>query len=311
MYRDPIKFYALSLSRYQSTYLISLHNFPFSLAPKAITMAEDQAIAPHQDPTPGTNPTDVTVPLSQEKAVKNLLEICAQNNINVNESLRRAILGKELDKNEWENKTIRRKTYSTRASLLGELVRSHQEEYLLEEETELIKDLRSKMERLKLRDASFEVRIMDGSYMVETPVESSGKAGVQHIATVSNSGFVFRMGQAVRRLLATGSCKQTTEEKTIIEGVNLVLEAGKMYLVLGAPGSGKSTRKYFHLILVGMIISKKILTLFRRTVLKMIADRLPEDSKHIIGGNVEVNGVNRKNDEIYWSVSFMTRDFVS
>ena len=36
----------------------------------------------------------------------------------------------------------------------------------------------------------------------------------------------------------------------------------------------------------------------------MIADRLPEDSKHKVGGSVEVNGVNRKNDNIYWSVSF-------
>jgi hypothetical protein len=37
----------------------------------------------------------------------------------------------------------------------------------------------------------------------------------------------------------------------------------------------------------------------------MIADRLPEDSKHKVGGSVEVNGVNRKNDEICWSVSFV------
>ena len=37
----------------------------------------------------------------------------------------------------------------------------------------------------------------------------------------------------------------------------------------------------------------------------MIADRLPEDSKHKVGGSFEVNGVNRKNDEIYWSVSFV------
>ena len=222
-------------------------------------MAEEQAIAPSQDPAPGPNPMDATeseILLSQEKAIKNLLEICAQNNININESLRRAILGEELC-DEAENKAIRRETYTKRVSLLSELVRSHQEEHLLEEETELLKDFRSKMERLKRRDTSFEVRIKDGSYKVETPVESSGKAGVQHIATVTNAGCVYRMGQAVRSLLATGSCKQTTEEQTIMEGVNLVLEESKMYLVLGAPGCGKSTRKMFRLYIVRMIISEK------------------------------------------------------
>ena len=35
----------------------------------------------------------------------------------------------------------------------------------------------------------------------------------------------------------------------------------------------------------------------------MIADLLPEDSRHIIGGSVEVNGIDRKDDEIYWTVS--------
>jgi hypothetical protein len=37
----------------------------------------------------------------------------------------------------------------------------------------------------------------------------------------------------------------------------------------------------------------------------MIADRLPEDSKHIVGGSVEVNGIDRKNGEIHWSVSLV------
>ncbi len=229
------------------------------MAQNTITMAEEQAIAPPQDPTPGPNPMDVTeseIQLSQEKAIKNLLEICAQKNININESLRRAILGEELC-SEAENTAIRRETYAKRASLLDDLVKSHQAEHLLEEETELIKDLRSKMERLMRRDASFEVRIKDGSYKVETPIESSSKAGVQHIATVTNAGCVYRMRQAVRSLLATGSCKQTTEEKTILDGVNLVLEEGKMYLVLGAPGCGKSTRKLFSLYFEGMIFSEK------------------------------------------------------
>ena len=54
-----------------------------------------------------------------------------------------------------------------------------------------------------------------------------------------------------------------------------------------------------------MIISEKYSNFLSVIVLKMIADRLPEDSKHKVGGSVEVNGVNRKNDKICWSVSFV------
>ena len=61
-----------------------------------------------------------------------------------------------------------------------------------------------------------------------------------------------------------------------------------MYLILGAPGCGKST------------------------LLKMIAGRLPESGsrsgkgcrrgpRKIIGGKVEVNGVNSKDSDIVWS----------
>jgi len=63
-----------------------------------------------------------------------------------------------------------------------------------------------------------------------------------------------------------------------MEGVNLVLEEEMMYLVLGAPGCGKSTCKLFHLCFVGMITSKKLFFPFRLRVLKMIADCLFEDT---------------------------------
>jgi ABC-type glutathione transport system ATPase component len=210
----------------------------------AIDMAEERDIAP-SDSTSRPDSRDSTKrenALSRENAINYLLEICAHNNITVTEDLRRAILGEEMN-SEVENKVSRRPKYDTRQSLLGGLVRSHQEEHLLEDESELIRDLRSKLERLRRHDAPFEVRIKDGSFKVKTPVEPSGKAGRQHIATVANAGCVYRLRQAARRLLATGSCKQGVEEKHIMEGVNLVLEGGKMYLVLGAPGCGKSTRK--------------------------------------------------------------------
>jgi hypothetical protein len=38
------------------------------------------------------------------------------------------------------------------------------------------------------------------------------------------------------------------------------------------------------------------------TVLKMIANLLPEDGNHIVGGSVVVNGVDSRNREIIWPV---------
>ncbi|KAL7540199.1 hypothetical protein ACHAXR_009936 [Thalassiosira sp. AJA248-18] len=62
-----------------------------------------------------------------------------------------------------------------------------------------------------------------------------------------------------------------------MDGINLVLEEGKMYLVLGAPGCGKST------------------------LLKMIANILQKDSKHSVGGSVHVNGIDSRDGDIIWS----------
>ena len=213
-----------------------------------IIMPEEQVVITHlcpQDPTSRPDLRDATKSeneLSREKAINILLEICAHNNINVDEDLRRALLSQEMN-SKVENKVDRRSKYDTRQSLLGGLVKSHQEEHLLEEDSEPIRDLRSKLERAKRHNAPFEVRIKDGSYKVKTPVGPSVEAGRQHIATVANAGCAYRLREAYRRLLATGSCKQVTEDKIIMEGINLVLEGGKMYLILGAPGCGKSTRK--------------------------------------------------------------------
>ena len=193
---------------------------------------------------------------SQEKAIKALLDKCAQNNVSINENLRRAILGEELF-NESENKVNRRETYHKRLSLLTELVKSRQESEISiyddennaanasADDVELMRELRSKYEILKRQNVSFEVRIKDGSYKVEVPIApEGGKGGVQHISTVTNAGVVPRMMTAVQNSRKTGSFK-SYETKTIVEGINLVLDAGKVYLVLGGPGSGKSTRKFY------------------------------------------------------------------
>ena len=187
---------------------------------------------------------------SKEKAIANLLEIVAQNNISINENLRRAILGEELY-NEAECKAIRRQTFSKRESVLGALVRSHTDDVSSSvTETAIAKEIREMMEAGKTLEKKFELRIKDGSYTVDAPVLPSGdKPGQQHIETVANSGACYKLTQAMKRLKTTGKLKQETESKTIMEGINLVLEEGKMYLILGAPGCGKSTCEYIFLFL--------------------------------------------------------------
>lgn len=68
-----------------------------------------------------------------------------------------------------------------------------------------------------------------------------------YIATGSYSSFLYNLlqfGRSMKRLTTTGTLKQQTQKKVIMEGVNLKLEEGKMYLILGAPGCGKSTCEF-------------------------------------------------------------------
>ena len=50
------------------------------------------------------------------------------------------------------------------------------------------------------------------------------------------------------------------------------------------------------------IVSLSKLHVHVASVLKMIANLLPEDRNHIVGGSVVVNGVDSRNREIIWPV---------
>lgn len=220
-----------------------------------------------------TTGTEDQIAASKDKAIANLLEICAVNNIAINEHLRRAILGEELY-NEAEIKSIRPETLNRRQSVLSELVKAQSDIKTSYTETAIAKEVRDKLHRAQTQQSSFEVRIRDGKYTVES--EASGKQ--YNIPTVANQGCFYNLGHAINRCIETGSCaKAKMETKSIISGVNLFLEEGKMYLILGAPGSGKSS------------------------LLKMIAGLLPEDDERSVSGTVEVNGVDSRDKNIVWS----------
>ena len=81
------------------------------------------------------------------------------------------------------------------------------------------------MDALEHSDISLEVRVKEGRYKVTVPVSS--KKGIE---TVTSSGTLVKLAQRV------GGKKGAKEEtKVIMDGVNLFLEEGKMYLILGAP----------------------------------------------------------------------------
>ena len=111
----------------------------------------------------------------------------------------------------------------------------------MNEEPAIIQELQSiAREYNKIMDGydeyPLEVRLKDFSYIV--PVENKSSK----IMTVYNASFVYPIAQHVKRFVL-GESKQMKEcdMMPVLRHINLVLKAGKQYLVLGPPGSGKST----------------------------------------------------------------------
>lgn len=188
----------------------------------------------NQPPSSGESAVSAHAPSDKnEEAITKMLDICDTNNIDVDEKTRHAL---RLDQTHTPPMTSIRRPFSKRETIIGSLVRNRQlERNEPSPEADIIREIDQTVGAAANRTFPFEVRIRDGSYSVKSPVASSGeKVGQQFIPTVTNSGILYRMAQ---------SYKRTTETKSIMEGINLFLEGGKMYLILGAPGSGKSTCK--------------------------------------------------------------------
>ncbi len=183
--------------------------------------------------------------IKKEEAVQKILEIPDAHDIDVvDEAIRRSLLlnqqqhEKEEEKEEGTDASHpSRRAFSDRETILGSLVRSHQLERSVEssQENEITREIRQMVG--SAGKLPFEVRVMDGSYTVELPAVPPGekKGGKRSIPTVSNSVPFYKM-------LHHGCRKRETVTKVVMEGIDLCLEGGKTYLVLGGPSSGKSTR---------------------------------------------------------------------
>ena len=110
-----------------------------------------------------------------------------------------------------------------------------------------------------------EVRMSKFTYLVPI-TEASTK-----IKTVYNSSFVYHAVKLFKRLRYGSTAEDIQHEKVqykpILDNISLSLKPGKMYLVMGPPGSGKSS------------------------LLKAIAGRLRKEKKYKISGSVTYNGV--------------------
>lgn len=187
------------------------------------------------------------------------------------------------------------------ASLLSSLLTSRASELNDMEEDDLVKEVRKVYEKLwNNTTRKYECRVVDGSYTVTSTFENDvdlprmhlhrGSAkkeeehkdgpprATQRIDTVASASPIAKLFGRTFKSIYTRGHAMKTESKVIIDDVNIRLEAGKMYLVLGLPGSGKSS------------------------LLKIIANTLRQDSSNIVGGKVSINGISPDDKGVIWSV---------
>lgn len=139
-----------------------------------------------------------------------------------------------------------------------------------ENEDPLIKQVRETYQQLKFSRHKYDLRITNGSYTVVNKVKedynlnkvdavdaveeaedgfdeeggktkknkSPKKENKPHIDTVTSSNHMIQFVKKLIHCCRTGEfqMKEREEEMVIMDSVNLCLESGKMYLVLGAPG---------------------------------------------------------------------------
>ncbi len=205
--------------------------------------------------------------------------------MNVPEELKIELLGGDVPSFEPSPRSTR--------TVVSTLIEQRASELAQLEDDKLIKEIREIWMQLKATPPHIDVRVREGSYAVTNyvdimeealsrsrsgDVENGRHKNKQNIETVASASPLWKLAKRLAYFLKTGDplAKKRAEETIALEGVNLKFESGKMYLVLGAPKSGKST------------------------LLKMIANTLTEDKNHVVGGGVTINGAPPGSD-LVWS----------
>ena len=114
-----------------------------------------------------------------------------------------------------------------------------------------------------LDENTVEIHLKDFRYTVKVD------PAAEKIPTVYNEGMCYKLSKWIQRR-RMGIAKEKQVDKVILDDINLVLKPSKMYLVLGPPGSGKTS------------------------LLRAIAGRLPKANGAAIEGIVTYNGLSLK-----------------
>lgn len=177
--------------------------------------------------------------------------------------------------------------------LIRSLVASRASELANMDESDLYREIRLNWENLKATPPKYECRIVDGSYTVTNHFENDHfhrlcaekledeevgpTRAKQRIKTVITASPIHMFFRRLYMGVTTKGHPMVSDTREIIAETNLNLQSGKMYLVLGAPGSGKSS------------------------LLKMIANTLSQNKDHVVGGEVSVNGHKPTDPGIIWT----------
>lgn len=105
-------------------------------------------------------------------------------------------------------------------------------------DSQMVKDFYELQQRLKIRKPPLNLRVSDGSFTVTNYYDASeteGERKKNKIPTVYNSSPLYCILSKLKRIIRSRKLCDTltSDEKVIMEDVNLVFKPGNMYLILG------------------------------------------------------------------------------
>lgn len=214
---------------------------------------------------------DGSVPHDLQIAILDLLEACKEKDIPIPERLGTAFMG--------VLSSTRRRVAADILSFTERLTEDHEAYKKAISDSPIVIEALRIGKKLKTKRFKTDLRIKNGSfkYIEHIDPTQANKPAKKKIETVYNGAPIQGLFQRLVRTLRGDFGGREAVENYPMKNINLFFEQGKTYLVLGAPRSGKSS------------------------LLKLIADILPNDKNHEVGGTVNVNRITPKTKEIVWS----------
>ncbi|CAB9497929.1 Pleiotropic ABC efflux transporter of multiple drugs [Seminavis robusta] len=253
-----------------------------------------------------------------QNSVEEVLQYCAANNLEIPEKLRQRLkkeLAIPEDENVTKSapphvNTELKEGVASHQKFLNDLRLSSMRQSSMSEDTDSVKEsiidhaliqkVKKNSDILRAQMPLLDLRVKNAKYVATNhyeddpnkqkkgydEVNQDGEEGEQprtrrakqHIETVTSAGICFKWYRRIKRLVTKGQWQDYALDTTIIENVNLIFEPGKMVLMLGGPGSGKST------------------------MLRFIADILPKGKDYQQSGEVTLSGISPSSEspKVHW-----------